>query len=276
MKTSEVKKFKIFCGGAGSGKTTSAIKEFNGMPFIILQANNIWIEDIYSYPKNHGILIEEVNYKPDKEKILQILYVLDNVVLTSINEKDVPKAIMNLCVRKRKGQVDYRQRAIKQLAPNSNNVEKIEKSIYELTDSFLHNADRKKVLELVKYNKPADLQFLSWIQPNVDVRCISFADNIMRRWSMDYFYEILVYSYHGNHRGRLEFPKRNSYSPVPKICNKLGLKGKDSYLVKSLLKNEDYKNWAISKLDKDECKILGLKKPRKKTIRLVNTKLGDW
>jgi len=29
-------------------------------------------------------------------------------------------------------------------------------------------------------------------------------------------------------------------------------------------------------LDRDECKILGLKKPRKKSIRVVNTKLGDW
>mgnify|MGYP003640762596 FL=1 len=275
MKTMN-KKFKIFCGGVGSGKTTSAIKEFNGRPFITLQANNIWIEDIYSYPKNHGILIEEVNYKPDKDKILKILYVLENVVLTSLNEKDVPKAIMNLCQRKRKGQVDYRQRVIKNVAPNSVEVVKYEKSIYELTEEFLNNSNREKVLELVKYNKPADLQFLSWIQPNVDVRCISFADNIMRKWSMDYFYEVLVYSYHGNHVGRLAFPKRNSYSPVPKICNKLGLRAKDSYLVKSLLQNEDYKNWAISKLDKDECKILGLKKPRKKSIRLVNTKLGDW
>ena len=98
----------------------------------------------------------------------------------------------------------------------------------------------------------------------------------MRRWHIDYFYEILSYSYEGNHKGRVEFPKRNAYSPVPKICNKLGLKGKDSYLVKLLLEDDAYKEWATSVLDSDECKILGLTKPRKKTIRIVNTKLGDY
>jgi hypothetical protein len=64
---------------------------------------------------------------------------------------------------------------------------------------------------------------------------------------------------------------------VPKICSKLGLKTKDSYLVKSLLKNEQYKEWAIKKLDSNECKILNLKKPRKKTPRVTKTKtLGDF
>ena len=88
---------------------------------------------------------------------------------------------------------------------------------------------RSTSIKLIKYNRPADLQLISWIQPNIDCRNIAFADNIMRRWNIDYFYEILTYSWSGNHGGRVEFPKRNSYSPVPKICNKLGLKQKDSY-----------------------------------------------
>lgn len=271
------KKFKIYCGGYGSGKTTKATEELKGRPFVVFQANDIRLDDVYSYPKNHGILIEEVNYKPQKEKILEILHALEHVVLTSLNEKDVPKPIMNLCIRKRCGSsVDYRQRVIKNIAPNSEQIIDLDKSIYDLTYEYLCNGNRKQVLDMVKHNKPPDIQLLSWIQPNVDVRCISFADNVMRKWSIDYFYEILVYSWDGSNKGRLSFPNRNSYSPVPKICNKLGLKTKDSYLVKSLLMDEEYKNWAISKLDKEECKLLGLVKPRKKSVRLVNTKLGDY
>tara|TARA_R110002012_G_scaffold321991_1_gene553234 strand:- start:5552 stop:6382 length:831 start_codon:yes stop_codon:yes gene_type:complete len=270
------KKFNLYVGGNGSGKTKRACQELGCRPFLIMQACDITIEDVYSYPKHHGILIEDVNYKPQKDKILQILYAVKYVVLTSLNEKDVPKAIMNLCTRKRLGQTDIRQLNIKKDAPNSESIKKYEASIYDINIAYLKNKDRKEVLKLIKYNRPADLQLISWIQPNIDCRNIAFADNIMRRWNIDYFYEILTYSWSGNHRGRVEFPKRNSYSPVPKICNKLGLKQKDSYLVKTLLKNNKYKEWAISKLDRDECKILGLKKPRKQSIRVVNTKLGEW
>ena len=58
--------------------------------------------------------------------------------------------------------------------------------------------------------------------------------------------------------------------------SKLGLKTKDAYLVKTFLQNEEYKQWAIKKLSSDECKILNLKKPRKKSIRVTTTKLGDF
>lgn len=276
MKTMNKTKHKIFCGGNGSGKTLLATKELGNRPFITMRACDITLDDIYSYPKNHGILIEEVNYKPQKDKILKILLTLNHVVLTSINEKDVPKAIMNLCSRKRCGQVDKRQVNIRQIAPNAEKIKKYEKSIYELTDEYLKNSNRDEVLEYMKYNKPADLQILSWVQPNVDINKIVKADEVMRMWSTDYFYAILTYGFEGNYRGRMSFPKRNSYSPVAKICSKMGLKKKDSHLVKLLIQDEEYKMWATKILNSDECKILGLKKPRKKTIRLVNTKLGDW
>ena len=276
MKQTSNNKKKIFCGGNGSGKTLSAIKELGKRPFITMNACDITLDDIYSYPKNHGVLIEEVNYKPEKEKILKILLSLDHVVLTSLNEKDVPKSIMNLCTRKRCGQQDKRQDKIRKVAPNAEVIKKYEKSVYELTYEYLKNSNRDEVLEYMKYNKPADLQILSWIQPNVDINNIVKADEIMRMWSMDYFYAILTYGFDGGHSGKLQFPKRNSYSPVAKICSKLGLKKKDSHLVKLLLQEEQYKMWATKILNSDECKILGLKKPRKKTIRLVNTKLGDW
>ena len=273
--TNNVKK-KIFCGGSGSGKTLLAIKELGKRPFITMSACNITLDDVYSYPKNQGVLIEEVNYKPQKEKILKILLSLDYVVLTSLNEKDVPKSIMNLCTRKRCGQQDKRQQKIRVIAPNAEVIKKYEKSVYELTYEYLKNPNRDEVVEYMKFNKPADLQILSWVQPNVNINKIVKADEIMRMWSMDYFYEILTYASDGNHIGKLQFPKRNSYSPVTKICGKIGLKKKDAHLVKLLLQDNEYKSWATKVLNSDECKILGLKKPRKKTIRLVNTKIGDW
>lgn len=275
MKTTSTK-FKLFVGGHGAGKTKRARQILGSRPYTVMEACNITIDDIYSYPRTHGILIEEVNYKPETKKIINILTVHKNVVLTSINEKDVPKSIMNMCVRKRMGQTDNRQELIKQDAPNSNKPLKFDKSVYDLNIEYLKNKDRHEVLKYMKYNSPPDMQMLSWVAPNIDVRKIAFADQIMRRWNADYFMEIFVFSWSGNHHGRVNFPQRNSYSPVPKICHKLGLKEKDAYLVKSYLKNPEWKEWAISKLDADECKTLGLSKPRKQPIRYTNTKLGDF
>lgn len=275
MKTTSTK-FKLLVGGNGAGKTKRAKQILGRSPFVTMEACNITIDDIYSYPKTHGILIEEVHHKPQTSKIINILTVHKNVVLTSINEKDVPKSIMNMCVRKRMGQNDNRQELIKKDAPNCIKPLKYEKSVYDLNIEYLKNDDRHQVLRYMKHNNPPDMQILSWVAPNIDVKQIAFADQIMRRWNAEYFMEIFVFSWGGHHRGRVNFPQRNTYSPVPKICSKLGLKEKDAYLVKSYLKNPEWKEWAISKLDADECKILGLKKPRRQAIRYSNTKLGDF
>ena len=273
----EKQKNRIIVGGYGSGKSTMAIELMGNRPYVRYAANNISIEDVYSYPKHHGIIIEDVHYKPNKDLILDLILTNNNIILTSLNEKDVPKTIMNMCTRKRLGREDKRQKIIKQLAPNSNIIDNIDKSIYDLNMEILKNRDRVQVLRMLKHNKPSDMQIISWVMPNVDVRHISFADSIMRRWSIDYFYGILTYSIAGLHSGRPKFAKRYSYSPVPKIMGKLNLKTKDSYLVKSLLENDDYKAWATKKLDADECKILKLKKPRKKAIRVSKNKtLGDF
>jgi hypothetical protein len=246
-------------------------------PYLRFQANDIDIEDVYSYPRNHGVIIEDVHYKPDKDKILDLILINNNIILTSLNEKDVPKTIMNMCTRKRIGRKDYRQMKIKELAPNSNTIKEFDKSIYDLNIEILKNKERDYVLRLLKHNKPSDMQILSWVAPNVNVNHIVFVDSIMRKWSIDYFYELLTYSLSGYHGGRPKFAKRYSYSPVPKIMSKLNLKTKDSYLVKSLLQNEDYKKWATKKLNSDECKILNLKKPRKQRITVSKQKgLGDF
>ena len=248
-KTKPKSKTMLLVGGSGSGKTTKAIELMGSRAHLRFQSNDIKIEDIYSYPKQHGIIIEDIHYKPDKNKILDLILNNENVILTSLNEKDVPKIIMNMCTRKRLGRKDYRQIKIKELAPNSNNIVNYEKSIYDLNMEVLKNKERVEVLRLLKYNKPSDMQIISWVAPNVNINHIVFVDSIMRKWSTDYFYELLTYSLGGFHTGRTQFGKRYSYSPVPKIMNKLNLKTKDSYLVKSLLKNEEYKLWAAKKLD---------------------------
>ena len=276
-KTKTKEKTPILVGGYGSGKTTKAIELMGNRPYVIYQANDIKIEDVYSYPRHHGVIVEDVHYKPDKDKILDLILINSNVVLTSLNEKDVPKTIMNMCTRKRLGRKDYRQNKIKELAPNSESIKEIDKSIFDLNMEILKNKERDYVLRLLKHNKPSDMQILSWVAPNVDVNHITFVDSIMRKWSIDYFYEILTYSLSGYHGGRPKFAKRYTYSPVPKIMNKLNLKTKDSYLVKSLLKNDEYKKWATKKLNSDECKILNLKKPRKQRITVSKQKgLGDF
>ena len=99
----------------------------------------------------------------------------------------------------------------------------------------------------------------------------------MRRWSADYFYELLALSESGHSRSRPKFGKRRVFSPVPKICRKLNLKTKEAYLVKSFLKNDSYKDWATKQLDTDECKILKLKKNKRKiSVRKHSKKLEEF
>jgi len=268
----------LIIGGYGSGKTTMAIKLMGQRPHMIMPASDITIEDIYSYPKHHGVIIEDVNYKPDKDKVLNLLLTNENVIMTSINEKDVAKFILNVCSKKKLGRVDSRQKKIKELAPNSDVIVNMDKSIYELTEEIVKNKDRVKVLKMLKFVKPSDMHIISWVQPNVGVNVITPLDNIMRKWSIDYFYELLAYSLSGSNSGRINFPTRNAYSPVPKICYKLNLKTKESYLVKSFLQEDKYKLWAANRLDNDECKILNIKKVKKLRISVTKQtrKLSDF
>lgn len=268
----------LIVGGYGSGKTSMAKELMGNRPHQVFPANKIAIDDVYSYPKTHGIIIEDVHYKPDKDKLMDLIHFRgEHLILTSLNEKDVPKSIINRCTKKRLGRVDRRQNRIKQIAPQSADPTTLDRSIFDLTMEYMKNPNRMEVLELYKWNKPPDIQILSWIEPNVNVNHLVFADSIKRRWSSEYFYEILVLSCTGQIQGKPKFAKRRSYSPVPKICGKLGLKAKDSYLVKSYLENEEYREWATKKLNADECKILGLKKPKKKRItKRKTTRLDEF
>ena len=65
----------------------------------------------------------------------------------------------------------------------------------------------------------------------------------------------------------MEMPKRGSYSQLWKVCRKLGLRKSDGYLLKDLLKDEDFEDYAIGKLNNTEKRMLGIrsKKRKKKT-----------
>ena len=268
----------LIVGNYGSGKTTKAIEMMGNRPYKIVYGNDINIEDIHSYPKTHGLIIEEVHFKPDKNKILDIMDVKhEHLILTSLNEKDVPKAIIDRCKRNRLGRIDYRQRDIKDCNSGSNNITLIDKSIYDLTIEYLNNSNREEVIKLFKHNKPPDIQILSWVEHSVNIKHISFVDSIMRRWPIDYFYELLALSNSGHSRARPKFGKKRTFSPVPKICRKLNLKTSEAYIVKSLLENEEYKEWATKQLDTDECKILNLKKKKRKvSVRKNNKRLEEF
>ena len=263
-KIQAMNRVRMIIGGFGSGKTTTAINLMGNRPYKIVYANELNNFDIYSYPKKYGLIIEEIEFKPDTKKLLEIIDVKgDNLIITSLNEKEIPNSILNKCVKMRLGTIDNRQKSITN-APNRNIINCVEMNIRDLTLEWLRNTNRDEVQKLLKHNKPSAIQILSWIEPNVDTGVISLADSIKWEWNRNYFYEILSYGYEGNYRGQLKFNKRRTFSPLPKICEKLGLKYSDSYLVKSLIMNDEYREYAISKLDSKECKILGIKKPRKK------------
>ena len=191
----------LLVGNYGSCKTTKAIEMMGRRPYKIVYGNNIDIEDIRSYPKNHGLIIEEVHFKPDKNKILDIMDVKhEHLILTSLNEKDVPKAIIDRCKKNRLGRVDHRQNTIRKIGSHMEPITLIDKSIYDLTIDYLNNPNREEVIKLLKHNKPPDIQILTWVMGNVDIRKISFVDSIMRRWSADYFYELLALSESGHSR----------------------------------------------------------------------------
>ena len=104
----------LITGKTGTGKTTKAR---NMLPdAIVVYANEMNLQDLGSHPKEDGIIIEEVHYKPLKDSVLNVIRrYRGEVVLTSINEKDVPKEIKNMCQIKRAGSSNYLFESIKHL-----------------------------------------------------------------------------------------------------------------------------------------------------------------
>jgi len=259
----------LLTGKAGTGKSTKALTFFDNKP-IVVYANSIELNDISSISKETGILIEDIHYKPDKEAILYILrHYKGQVVITSINEKSVPKDIKNMCQVKRAGSKQYLRESILELAPRSSEPTSFELDTYSLTHRVLKEPNRDLVANLLKFNKPSDTQILTWLVENIHPNRLIFVDGVVkRRWSQRYFYEMLAYCHNGG-VGRVNMPKRGTYSKIPSICRRLGLK--EERLLNQLLLDEDFKKFAKTKLNNAECRLLkiGEKKRRKKTDPVI-------
>ena len=223
----------LLTGKVGTGKSQKA-KTFVENP-VVFYANSIDY-DIGSIPVENGIIIEDVHYKPEKDAILTILRnYRGQVVLTSVNEKSVPKE--------------------------------------------LKTKNRDMICELMLFNKPSDTQILTWLSENMHPNRLVFVDGIVRRrWSQRYFYEMLSYAHVGNMIGRIQMPRRGTYSKIPSLSRRLGVR--NPKLLSQLFEDEDFKTWAKTKLNNAECRLLklGEKKRRKKTdpIKVQQTSLGDF
>ena len=267
----------LITGKIGTGKSTKAltlVKE----PMIVF-ANDIDI-DVGSFPVENGIIIEDVHYKPDKQAILFILRnYRGQVVLTSINEKSVPKEIKDMCRIKRAGSYNFLEESIKSIAPNSEKPFSFERDTYSLVRGYLKERDRDLVAKLLVYNKPPDTQIVSWLSENMHPHRLIFVDGVVkRRWSQEYFYQMLAYAHEGGSFDRLNMPKRKKYSVLPKLARRLGVR--NPRVLKQLCKDEIVASQFKKKLNNGECRLLGLgeKRKRKKTdpIRAKQTSLEDY
>ena len=265
--TIEKKKPKIFVGKAGTGKTFSAIAALETKEHVRYQADNIPIDDVYSWPMDVSIIIEDVHYKPEKEKIMDLIYSGRKVVLTSYNKKDVPKVIINACQVKLCGKTNRNQLMIKTLyAKNCEEVKTFEANMWSLTTNYIKMKDRDEFYKGVLLNEPPPMQILSWVSASMpNNNKLAFVASTLHRWPKDYFYALLAYSWDGGYI-TMTPPKRKSSSLFPSICLKLGLKETDGYLVRSLTRDPQYARWAAKKLLPEECKVLGISKERKKRI----------
>jgi len=102
---------------------------------------------------------------------------------------------------------------------------------------------------------------------------------VKRRWSSDYFYEMLAYSHDGRMQRKMTPPQRKAYSTIPKILRKLKMRRSQVYLFKDLLKNSDFRDHCRKTLSSSECRTLGLgeKKRRTKTTPVTPTVgLSRW
>jgi len=267
----------LITGKTGTGKSTKALT-FVENP-VVLYANDIDF-DVGSFPVEHGIIIEDVHFKPDKDSILNIIRnYTGQVVLTSINEKSVPKEIKDMCKIKRAGSKNYLRESIEQTAPHSLSPFSFERDTYSLVRGFLKEKDRDLMAKLLLFNKPADTQILSWLVENMHPNRLIFIDGVVkRRWSQRYFYEMLSYSHGGNSFDRLNMPIRKKYSQIPRLSRRLGVK--NPKVLQQLLMDNEFKEHAKKKLNNGECRLLkiGEKRRRRKTdpIRIKQSSLEEF
>lgn len=264
------------------GKTDTEKKEkllqFVSEGYIFKYANEYDIEDNYSIPIDTGIVIDDCHYKANVDLIRKtILEYRGQVVLMADNQKDVSKTIFNLCKLKRATKKDT---SIQEIAPRARPPHNFDVDTFSLVREYLTSTNREDIRTTLNISKPPDVQLLSWLAPNLHPNKLSFVDfHVGRKWSTKYFYDLLAYAHDGRMNRKMQMPKRRAYSQIPKICRKLKLKPSEVHLLKDLLKDEAFKEYAKSKLDNGECRILklGEKKRRKKTdVIIAQSSLEQW
>ena len=278
--TMEIKRPILLTGKAGTGKTTKA-KEW--LPDAALYyANEMGIRELGSMSRENGIIIEDIHIKPKKDEILNVLRKYrGQVVITSINEKSVPKDIKSMCQIKRAGSNKYLRNVIQEIAPRSCEPLSMEQDTYSLVSMYLKETDRDLMAKVLLYNKPSDTQILSWLVENMHPNKIVFIDSVVkRRWPLSYFYEMLAYTHSGKTFGQVSMPKRGKYSQKPKLIKRLGIKSGEERLFKQFKKDEEFVEFAKTKLNNGDCRILGLgeKRRRRKTdpVKVQQKTLGDY
>ena len=251
----------LVIGKPGTGKTKKACDILPANP-IHRYADEYDIEDNFSIPLDRGILIEEVDYKPRVSLICNtLLQYRGPVVLTSMNKKDVPKKILDMCKVRIAGRVNLAYEKIREVAPNCDTEpEEYHKNAFELLHVYLKNSNRDKVVEMFKFNRPSDVQILTWLATNIHPNKIAYVDaRVKRKWSTDYFYELLVYAHNGRINRAVDIPGRRKYDKRPSICRKLGLRPNEWYLLESLKKDPEMANWLRNKLGNEDRRYVGLK-----------------
>ena len=259
------KRSEIYIGKDGTGKTT-LVKSLlpNAVYFF---ANEVEVVDVFSIPTDLGIIIEDLDFKPNTKEIVKIIRSYrGTVVLTSKNKKSIPKEIINICKIKNVGTRKYLREAIKEFAPRSEEPFSFERDVFTLVNDYLKNSDRELIKDLLIFNKPADTQIISWLTNNLHPNKLLFIDGVVkRRWPQRYFYEMLAYSHNGRLFRKTNMATRGKYSKVPRLLKRLGLKPDEERLFRQLIKDEDFLKFAKKKFNNEECRLMGLgeKKVRK-------------
>ena len=274
------KRSQIIVGQNREEKLKKAMAYVSEYP-IIIYANEYDIEDNFSIPTDVGIIIEEVDYKPNIDLIKKTIVQYQGiVVLLSSNQKDVPKALFNLCQLRRASAKPF-DLLLEELAPHSQRENKYELDMFPLVRQYLINSYREEVGKLLKINNPPDVQLMSWLAPNIHPNKLIFIDSqVKRRWNKSYFYEMLAYSHDGKIHRRMDMPKRKAYSKVPNLLVRLGLKKRDVYLFNNLKQDKSLVLEFQKKLNNGDCRLLSLGEKKRKTryekIVPKQLTLEDW
>ena len=268
----------LITGKSGTGKSTLA-KQIAGDTHLLLYANELEDRDWKSV--NVNIIVEDIHYKPNKDVVMAMIRQCGGILIfTSINEKDVPKDIKNSCKIRRAGTKPFLREQIKLTAPRSEEPDMVDKPIMDIVNDYLKNPDRDAIAAMLKHNKPADTQIMTWLGINLNPNKIAFIDaKVRRRWSSDYFYEMLAYAHDGRAFSRTVFPKRGAYSKVPFILKKLRIRPHLGHLLPQLLKDSEFSAWAKNRLAASDKRIIGIKEKLKRNAPITpdrTLKLDRW